>query len=176
MLKYDGMDVDEWARWMERYNQERRDTEGVFHSVPFSHLPPVGPWWYREDMEDAYRRGVLDGVDAAEDWMLDLHRNGYVRPKEIVWLIERHRLGKLRHAQMGKQFWWDENIPAVKQESWAAVRRRILSRDGNKCVWCGSIKDLQVDHIRPVAIGGLPDDDNLRVLCRTCHKGRSDDD
>lgn len=49
-------------------------------------------------------------------------------------------------------------------------RKRILERDGEKCLNCGRSSDIQVDHIVPVFDGGKNDDDNLQVLCKTCHK------
>lgn len=50
-------------------------------------------------------------------------------------------------------------------------RKKILARD-KKCVLCGSIKKLEVDHIKSLALYphfGL-DLENGRVLCYQCHK------
>lgn len=52
--------------------------------------------------------------------------------------------------------------------------QRILERDGYKCVWCGSQKDLQADHIIPVARGGKDEDSNLRTLCSACNRKKLD--
>jgi len=64
-------------------------------------------------------------------------------------------------------------------------RRRILNRDEHKCQVCNkklrlSIEsDLstsnaiaQIDHIIPRSLGGKNNDDNLRILCRTCNSSR----
>ena len=55
----------------------------------------------------------------------------------------------------------------------AAVRREVWKRDGGCCAWvgedgrrCCSRWQLEVDHIRPVALGGTSTADNLRLLCR----------
>ncbi len=55
----------------------------------------------------------------------------------------------------------------------AAVRREVWKRDGGSCTWkgddgrrCGSSWQLEVDHIRPVLLGGSSAPDNLRLLCR----------
>jgi hypothetical protein len=57
----------------------------------------------------------------------------------------------------------------------AEVKRAAWLRDGGKCVWplasggvCGSTRQLELDHIVPVARGGSSTVDNLRVTCR-CH-------
>jgi hypothetical protein len=53
------------------------------------------------------------------------------------------------------------------------VKRAVWLRDGGKCVWplasggvCGSTRQLQLDHIVPVARGGPSTAGNLRVTCR----------
>lgn len=40
------------------------------------------------------------------------------------------------------------------------------------CGSCGADTDLQVDHIRPLDVGGPNDPENLRVLCGPCNRSR----
>jgi len=40
------------------------------------------------------------------------------------------------------------------------VRQRILDKFNNKCCYCGSDKNLEIDHIIPVSKGGREDEDN----------------
>jgi len=43
-------------------------------------------------------------------------------------------------------------------------------KSGNaKCAYCGSIENLEVDHIIPVSKGGGNTLDNLQILCRSCN-------
>ncbi len=51
-----------------------------------------------------------------------------------------------------------------------ALRTRVLDRDGWQCVYCGSKKDLQIDHIIPFSRGGATTFENLEVLCGECNK------
>ncbi len=53
-----------------------------------------------------------------------------------------------------------------------AIRDRVYVRDEGQCTFeapdgrrCASTRGLQIDHIRPVALGGEGEDENLRVLC-----------
>lgn len=50
-------------------------------------------------------------------------------------------------------------------------RKKIVERD-KKCVICGSNKEIEVDHIKPLAL--YPElalkENNGRVLCKKCHK------
>lgn len=56
--------------------------------------------------------------------------------------------------------------------NYRAWRMAVLERDAYKCVWCGEINNLNVDHIKSYA--KYPElryaVDNGRVLCVECHK------
>ena len=63
----------------------------------------------------------------------------------------------------------------LKEDAFAAAR----NDDGSYvCAGCGEVFPtrlfLQVDHIVPMAKGGLSVPDNLRVLCRTCNQRKGD--
>lgn len=59
-----------------------------------------------------------------------------------------------------------------------SLRYDIMKRDNFRCVLCGRTANegvkLHVDHIVPVAKGGLTVPDNLRTLCDQCNLGKSD--
>ncbi len=51
-------------------------------------------------------------------------------------------------------------------------RNAVLTRDNHTCIWCGSTKNLNADHIKPFAL--FPElrfaIDNGRTLCLMCHR------
>lgn len=47
------------------------------------------------------------------------------------------------------------------------------ARDGFKCVYCGSIDRLTIDHIVPLARGGSNTSENLQTLCQRCNSSKS---
>lgn len=49
------------------------------------------------------------------------------------------------------------------------VRDRILNKCKHRCVQCGSIERLEVDHIIPLACGGLHSEENMQILCKSCN-------
>ena len=60
------------------------------------------------------------------------------------------------------------------------VRTFIFSRDGYKCIQCGSSENLQIDHKISVAnyidgfisLSDLNSDSNLQTLCRHCNTSK----
>jgi HNH endonuclease len=53
-----------------------------------------------------------------------------------------------------------------------AVMAEVWIRDGGRCVQCGSQEDLEFDHVIPFSKGGSSTPENLRILCRSCNRGR----
>ena len=53
-------------------------------------------------------------------------------------------------------------------------RHRILKRDNYSCVYCGSKKNLTVDHIQPKSKGGPNTWQNLVTCCGTCNRQKGD--
>lgn len=51
-------------------------------------------------------------------------------------------------------------------------RSYVLERDSHRCVRCGDIENLTIDHIHPVIRGGTDDLHNLQVLCHSCNASK----
>lgn len=49
------------------------------------------------------------------------------------------------------------------------IRAMIYRRDGSRCLHCGSMQDLTLDHIIPWSQGGSDSPTNLQTLCRSCN-------
>lgn len=62
-------------------------------------------------------------------------------------------------------YWNDSSI---------SKKDRIFIRDGYKCLCCGSTKELSIDHIIPLSVGGNNAMKNLQTLCRDCNSNKSD--
>lgn len=63
---------------------------------------------------------------------------------------------------------------------WSKTRRLALARDGHRCqlripgICTGTA--TEVDHVRPRAVGGGDELDNLRSVCHRCHISRGMDE
>lgn len=66
--------------------------------------------------------------------------------------------------------------PQIKRARRAQLRahyrawlRSLVEEHGHACLHCGSTADLVLDHIVPIALGGLSIVENLQLLCRRCN-------
>lgn len=50
-----------------------------------------------------------------------------------------------------------------------SLRKEVLTKYKHKCTYCGTDKNLGIDHIKPIKLKGLSELDNLQVLCKTCN-------
>ncbi len=48
--------------------------------------------------------------------------------------------------------------------------RQLAADFGERCANCGAKNDLILDHIVPIAKGGLSQLENLQILCATCNR------
>src|SRR5260221_11635910 len=78
------------------------------------------------------------------------------------WLLGwyRHLLPSSWRSRKQFRSWKRHGRPPISQ----AVRLHVLRRDV-VCVYCGSDRRLQVDHVRPWSQGGMSVPGNLVVLC-----------
>ena len=65
--------------------------------------------------------------------------------------------------------WKGGHIPRCIKKEWRNLRKVILERDNNRCVYCGSKKHLVIHHIVSVREGGKDVPENLETVCNVCH-------
>ena len=59
---------------------------------------------------------------------------------------------------------------AERHQVWKKAKASCQFKDHKSEHFCQSIKGLEIDHIRPLALGGNNQIENLRLLCREHHK------
>lgn len=67
----------------------------------------------------------------------------------------------------------DKTCVNVKKTTFAKAKFYIIERDG-RCLRCGKIEGLTIDHVVPLSKGGTNDDDNLQTLCNECNQWKKD--
>ncbi|HSB20724.1 MAG TPA: HNH endonuclease [Anaeromyxobacteraceae bacterium] len=89
--------------------------------------------------------------------------------------IEKHgkRRGAVKPEHHRKPATPEPPRPGKRQPIPAQVRRAVFERDGGQCTYvspdghrCGSRWQLELDHVRPAALGGPSTTENLRLRCR----------
>jgi len=58
---------------------------------------------------------------------------------------------------------------ALGPEKRAWLKAVVFTRDGYRCMYCGSRKDLQLDHIKPVIYGQEDTPENMVTACARCN-------
>jgi DNA-directed RNA polymerase subunit RPC12/RpoP len=98
--------------------------------------------------------------DLCHDCLVNLYKN---------WLDER---------------WLSEPLPQIHEPTVIItraiipeyLRNKIYERDGYKCLKCGSINKLTIDHITPFSKGGKTEESNLQTLCKNCNSKKGNRD
>lgn len=86
--------------------------------------------------------------------------NGSVRG---VWGVDANGIVTFVEVE-----WKDATESDEPPKNWAAIRERVIKRDGNCCKHCGSMDRLTVHHITPRPAGSHHPR-NLVTLCASCH-------
>jgi len=62
-----------------------------------------------------------------------------------------------------------KNYVKVPHRKVSLSRANIFKRDNEQCVYCGTHKDLTIDHVIPRSKGGIDSWENLVTACHTCN-------
>jgi 5-methylcytosine-specific restriction endonuclease McrA len=118
-----------------------------------------GRWFYRNLVVDIERHHS----DKPETWRQDV--------LEIKRYVLRHERSQERLRQEVDAL---ENMVSgpTRAPIPEAIRTAVWRRDQGKCVQCSSNRDLEFDHIIPVAKGGANTARNLQLLCEPCNRSK----
>lgn len=138
---------------------------------PFSEYRKTGRWW----------RSTCNACQRA--WQREYQRSKEVQTKRR--LAQRERQSQLpervrEQVRQRRKEWGKKNAEKLneyqqrRREREKAGWRLLCEWFGNCCLACGATADLVPDHVRPLALGGLPDLINQQPLCGACNrrKGR----
>lgn len=63
-------------------------------------------------------------------------------------------------------------VRALARDNRAMFYSALVKQYGERCLRCGSVDDLQIDHVIPVAQGGPSRLTNLQLLCAACNNAK----
>ena len=149
---------------------------------------------YKKEVNKIYKLSQVDKFKFIEDYKLQLNRLEFQTRLQIIFhfqytspkgqnrydLKERYDKNRLIEAleelEEAKKSKSAREIERSKMTS--KLRYDILHRDNFTCQLCGATQShgttLHVDHIHPVAKGGLTEEANLRTLCADCNLEKGD--
>ena len=119
----------------------------------------------KTNLKDAFYKEMEDAKNAA----IELEKE-QIRKE----LLEKERLRKLRR-QVKKELVESGHITQGKKREPIPqdIQDKVWTRDGGKCVVCGSSENLEFDHIIPFSRGGSNTYRNLQLLCENCNRKKS---
>lgn len=148
---------------------------------------------YAEGRKRHYLENKEKIVDRAKQWQIDNpERNRAHRAKQAENGRERKRLRSAEYYQSNREKCsaanskWKKNN-RLKVVSYTHARRGILKRLGKldyldfadkcnaqngRCLFCGEVRALTIDHIMPVERGGGNEPENIQALCRLCNSSK----
>jgi hypothetical protein len=147
-----------------------------FHSGRFSARVPTS---YKKLLKSQVDDPIAVGSDATRGrtwWMFQdrfyWEEDGY-KTEEVRALVLAAEMRRGRRveqaialaAQAGAETTGRAPIPEE-------VRTDVWRRDGGRCVKCGSQRNLEFDHIIPVALGGGNTARNIQLLCEACNRAK----
>lgn len=106
---------------------------------------------------------------AAEAAADTLHVDGFDTLASVLADI----YGELRPHESGRFDVTRTRFTEDRQPISRGLRIVVYKRDNFCCVWCGSPRHLELDHVVPWSAGGSDTFDNLRTLCHDCNSYRS---
>jgi len=80
---------------------------------------------------------------------------------------------KRQISQKAQELYSDIPVDDKRIELSDEVKSFIWTRDGGKCVRCGSREKLEFDHIIPFSKGGSNTARNIELLCEKCNREKS---
>ncbi len=104
---------------------------------------------------------VLLVTEKAEPLDFYTEEGWVVRSPSLVLSVPKHIRLKVAAAE---RMW---KVPPVS-------RREVLRRDHHTCQYCGSKKNLTLDHVIPRSKGGLHTWDNVVTACSSCNSRKGD--
>lgn len=101
-----------------------------------------------------------------------LRKHKFLTPEERLIIDTIIKLGQDRYYEFKENLANEPRKIAQLFIGKKHIREFIFKRDGNKCLRCGNVNSLTIDHIIPISKDGLNKISNLQTLCRSCNSSK----
>jgi len=103
-----------------------------------------------------------------------MRKNKELDPHEHYVISNSQKHFYLNYYKIKELNYKEPRIIAQKFIGKRNIRNFIFKRDKFRCLKCGNINNLQIDHINPISKGGENKLFNLQTLCNSCNSKKSD--
>jgi hypothetical protein len=144
-------------------------------------------WLYQGDLycEDNSTTSTHYGFWSSNSLIQVINSNEFTR------VLDDQKIVPIAIGKKGQKTWWmfkeeffceDEGYtaqeillgktPKGREPIPDRIKIYVWNRDGGKCVRCGSQRNLEYDHIIPIAMGGSSTARNIQLLCQDCNRSK----
>lgn len=145
----------------------------------------------KEDMGPRKQAEYLRGIWDNDDSLIKIYFNKFTyfhnqvnkEINKIIYKVDEKEKINVENPEIPKEKLplsvWDEYWPEDAKQIRDLIYSKNKQENGNYyCVYCGLESDnrgpFHIDHINPMANGGLTEEENLQILCRSCNLKKSD--
>lgn len=116
-------------------------------------------------LRDWYKRNIEKEQQRSRNW----RQNNKEKRKEVVRQYALSNKEKVLQNTRNRRAKIKGNKGRIYAEDWIALKEKY----GNKCLKCGTKNKIEMDHVIPIALGGLHVIENVQPLCRNCNAQKS---
>lgn len=138
----------------------------------------------RKEYKDRYYQGNRDKIldNKKKYWKENCFKISELRKKKWVenpekgrkWLRDNRMINKERWSEYDRKHYKKIKKFKVKQDK--RYVKEAFDECNHQCIYCGSKKGIQIDHILPMLKGGEHKLNNLVIACGYCNKSKGGTD
>ncbi len=98
----------------------------------------------------------------------------FLKKADLISDIKEKRLRSISHSFPFPSVIKVKYYVSIPYKGVVMSRHNIFKRDGGKCQYCGTSKELTIDHVVPRSKGGKSTWTNLVTACKKCNSRKSD--
>ncbi|NQZ78251.1 MAG: HNH endonuclease [Ekhidna sp.] len=98
----------------------------------------------------------------------------FLQKAEMVSEVKERKLRSINHSFPFPSVIKIKYYINIPYKGVVMTRQNIFKRDSGKCQYCGTTKDLTIDHVIPRSRGGKSTWTNLVTACKKCNSKKSD--
>jgi len=124
---------------------------------------------YYPTVKEKKKKYAKENKEKIQARMFSYQKDYYIKNKEYIQ--ERHKKWETENSEKRAVITSRRrSLQASAEGSFSDLEWLDLCKKyGNKCLCCGEVKKLTVDHVIPLILGGANSIENIQPLCKSCN-------